>query len=245
MSLLADPSGSSIGSGSAQGNALCLSSRLSEAAAAMTAVVPDSSLLTPLACHKPILVSLPSTTGSLPALCKSTQQAQSLSHKAQCSLRTVSMRRLFALYLHCLCLFGCLSCSRSFVTPSSLGVSSRKCVSTLHATTSSPRYFHYEHLIPPLLPIDEETGSLLSATRSHAQTVSNAQIPLQVTYTNDPGALEQWLKDHVPREGGILGFDVEVGAKCCEAVMERMIVLHDDCQSWMLYSTHQQCIKPS
>jgi hypothetical protein len=68
-----------------------------------------------------------------------------------------------------------------------------------------PRYFEELVWAPPLNPVEGGTYAATAAART-----PYAQANLPILYTNDPKAVSRWLSDHVPRDGCVLGFDVEV-----------------------------------
>lgn len=91
---------------------------------------------------------------------------------------------------------------------------SHSSVAFLDHLGSNGRYFTYGATLPPLekvrQPLQNHTDSsfLLSAQRTPSNPMEGSTIP--VMYTNNPKSVYEWLSDHLPTDGCILGFDIEV-----------------------------------
>lgn len=82
---------------------------------------------------------------------------------------------------------------------------------------SSTRYFTDKGLLPPLSLRQKASNQTTISSSDSPSTLytTGTSVPLQgcsvpVTYTNDPKSVYRWLSDHLPYEGCIIGFDVEV-----------------------------------
>jgi hypothetical protein len=73
------------------------------------------------------------------------------------------------------------------------------------------RYFTEKCLIPPIQRCSNASQSAAAAIHFEA---------LPVVYTNDPKAVTRWIADHIPSEGCVLGFDLEVR----KMILDRIIV---------------------
>lgn len=73
--------------------------------------------------------------------------------------------------------------------------------STRQTNERETRYFTEECLIPPIQRCSNES-------QTAADSINVEALP--VVYTNDPKAVSRWIANHVPSEGCVLGFDLEV-----------------------------------
>lgn len=73
--------------------------------------------------------------------------------------------------------------------------------STRQTNARETRYFTEECLIPPIQRCSNES-------QTAADSINVEALP--VVYTNDPKAVSRWIANHVPSEGCVLGFDLEV-----------------------------------
>jgi len=78
---------------------------------------------------------------------------------------------------------------------------------------SSTRYFTDKGILPPLnclvVPLNQtyQDDSTSYTDTSSMLGCEGSSVP--VTYTNDPTSVYRWLSDHLPYQGGTIGFDVE------------------------------------
>lgn len=79
---------------------------------------------------------------------------------------------------------------------------------------SSTRYFTDKGILPPLnclgVPLNQtyQDDTIPYTDTSSRLCYEGSSVP--VTYTNDPTSVYRWLSDHLPYQGCIIGFDIEV-----------------------------------
>lgn len=71
---------------------------------------------------------------------------------------------------------------------------------------SDSRYFTVEDVLPPLQAFPAASANDALPYRQRSKVTKK---PLPIVYTNDPKQVSQWLCQHIPSSGGLLGFDVE------------------------------------
>ena len=90
------------------------------------------------------------------------------------------------------------------------------------------RYFAQTGILPPLTTVTNAKRQHLHGFRNvtefgtSQQQVSMPDIVssgVQVTYTNNPKVVDEWLVENLSYDGSIIGFDVEVSAASCNATI--------------------------
>jgi len=82
-------------------------------------------------------------------------------------------------------------------------------------TSRKEKYFTYTGVLPPFLPPSpqKEKQDLRNLLPPIGVTETE-EPPIQVTYTNDPKKVDEWLCSNIPYDGGFLGFDIERLPEC-------------------------------